>query len=309
MRLPLCVGFGISLAAAVANAETSATTPSPSDHHFKLEFQETAIPEMGPVRDKFMSEGIFAGLLAEIEKDISLPQDVPVTFRDCGEANAMWDPSEKSLTMCYEMIQMYNTGYEAVMGEESVFLAGVDRDTVLTGTTLFILMHELGHGFIDMFAIPATGREEDAVDQFATLLLIDTDEKGTPVLERLSRMALLGAYFFKAVTPTGLDRPLLADEHSLGEQRYFNVMCLVYGSDPEAYGPILLPAEKLIEDLIGSDPGKLDPEKQTKAIALLQAADSMNILPLARAAGCPAEFKRYEAAWTYLIETFALKAK
>ena len=112
-----------------------------------------------------------------------LPQDIPVTFRDCGMVNAFWDTDAKALTLCYEFIQIYNTGYEEVMGEESVFLAGADRDMVLTGTTLFIMMHELGHGFIDMFALPVTGCEEDAVDQFAALMLIDADEKGTPVLE------------------------------------------------------------------------------------------------------------------------------
>ena len=308
MRLPLYVGFGITLAAAVANAETSAA-PSQSDHHFLLEFQETEIEEAGPIRDKLISDGVIAGLLADIENDIALPMDIPVTFRDCGMENAYWNPEEKSITYCYEIFKTYNTGYDDVAGEESTFLEGVDRDRVLTATTLFLLMHELGHGAIDIFSLPATGREEDAADQLATLLMIRADEKGEPALERPSRMALIAAYWFKqiAVDPANLHRDVFADEHALGQQRYYDIMCLVFGSDVDAYEAILMPGAKMVSDFKGAKSEEMDPDTLIKTFALIQAVDSLNILPFARSMRCEQEYQRYSAAWDYMIKTFMLK--
>lgn len=40
-----------------------------------------------------------------------------------------------------------------------------------------MLFHELGHAFISLYDLPITGREEDAVDQFAAILLAMGDEK------------------------------------------------------------------------------------------------------------------------------------
>ena len=48
----------------------------------------------------------------------------------------------------------------------------------ISGGTLGIFFHELGHGLIDMLQLPVTGREEDVVDEFATMLLLYAREEG-----------------------------------------------------------------------------------------------------------------------------------
>ncbi len=133
------------------------------EHRFQLTFEPTQIDGMGLVRSKFQNEGIFQQVLDALADEIALPKDIPVVFRDCDLINAYWDPENSTLNMCWDLIAEYNHGYEQVSGEEKMFLAGANQGTVLTGTTLFILMHELGHGLVDLFRIPITGREENAV--------------------------------------------------------------------------------------------------------------------------------------------------
>jgi hypothetical protein len=58
-----------------------------------------------------------------------------------------------------------------------------------------------------------------------------------------------------------------ADEHSLGPVRLYNVLCWIYGSDPEKYGSIV--------------------------------ADGH--LPEERAVRCPAEWDRMSKAWQRLL--------
>lgn len=76
-----------------------------------------------------------------------------------------------------------------------------------------------------MYRLPAVGREEDAADQLAALILIKSGDDGVGV-------AALGAQLFRVLALSGEKTPFF-DEHSLYAQRYYNVMCLVYGSNPE----------------------------------------------------------------------------
>ena len=281
----------------------AAVGPKIGEYRFKLSFDPTEVEGMGLVRSKFENEGIFQDLLDQMSDVMALPQDIPVTFKDCDAPNAFWDPEARALTMCWDLIAGYNRGYERVTDEGREFLVGADQDSVLTGTTLFILMHELGHGLTDLFQLPTTGREEDAVDQFATLTMINGDEPGMPLAERPSRLALFGAYFFRELStqPDELVREIFADEHALGQQRYYDVMCLVLGSDEEAYGPVLTPGIAMVVAAQEQNPERFDDDK---LIDWLNKTDALNILPYERAARCESEYNKYNASWTFLTDSF-----
>lgn len=273
------------------------------EHRFVLTFEPSNIREAGLIRSKFEKDGIFAEVLNDLADQIALPVDVPVTFTDCGYPNAFWSPTEQSITFCYEMVVLYNDTYQHLEGPEGGLFRWANQDAVLSGTTLFVLLHELGHGLTALYDLPITGREEDAVDQFAALTLIGADEEGDTLEERPSRIALLGAYFFKELSraPEDLTRAIFANEHSLGQQRYYDVMCLVIGSDMDTYAPILTPGMVMVFDAIEKNPADFD---TAKVMDWLAKTDDLNILPSARALRCPQEFARYDASWDYIIDTF-----
>lgn len=277
--------------------------PSVGQHRFILTFEPASNSTSGLIRDKFMSEGVFADVLDELSDHIALPQDFPIIFGDCGRVNAFYSPSERAVHICYELIEMYNTSYQQLQGDAKDLLGWADQSSVLTGTTLFVLLHEIGHAMTDMFDLPITGREEDAVDQFAATILIDADEEGDAFEERPSRLALLGAQFFLGMSrsPEEMTRDLFANEHALGQQRFFDVMCLIYGSDPKTFGPILTPAMVMVEDAYEKAPDTFDAAKYT---SWLTRTNDLNILPWERAIRCPQEYARYSASWDYLTDTF-----
>jgi hypothetical protein len=293
----------------VQEVETEALTPGAAagpvlgEHRFVLYFEQSSIREAGLIRSKFEKEGIFAEILDDLADQIALPVDIPVNFADCGGPNAYWSPSEQSITFCYELIVLYNDTYQNLEGPEGGVFRWADQDSVLTGTTLFVLLHELGHGLTALYDLPITGREEDAVDQFAALTLIGADEEGDSFEERPSRIALLGAYFFKELSraPESFTRDIFSNEHSLGQQRYYDVMCLVLGSDMDTYAPILTPGLVMVFDTVEKNPESFD---QDKVMDWLNKTDALNILPAARALRCPHEFARYDASWDYIVDTF-----
>lgn len=224
-----------------------------------LHYAETADPAHQEIKAILESWRGFDEAAAHIDSTFLIPRNLPIVFTDCGEPNASYDPAQTAIFMCYDLVHDLASDYESYGLSDTAHAAAVWQ------TTFFIFFHELGHALIDVLDLPVTGREEDAVDQLATLILSETGEEGRDA-------ALLGASWFERTSQrTGSDIPFWA-EHSLNSQRYFNILCWVYGSDTTAH-----------EALLGPD----------------------WMLPPKRAERCPAEYDRMSRAWESMLAPHA----
>jgi hypothetical protein len=189
-----------------------------------------------------------------------LPEDVRLTFSQCGEPNAFYDPDERRIRICYELMDdLYG-----VFGETAGSEAEVNE--AAWGAIYFTLYHELGHALVHLWDLPITGREEDAVDQLAAFLLTDGTEEG-------AKAAIHGANAFLLEHDRAggdVDAEALWNEHSLDSQRFYNIVCWVYGRDPEAY-------VHLVED---------------------------GTLPEDRAEVCADEYDRLDRSWAGLLSPY-----
>ena len=203
---------------------------------------------------------LFPELVRELNATFRLPHELTVRFADCGEANAFYDEEARAVLMCWELVQAEADAFKAEAKTEEEATAG------LIHSTLFTFFHELGHALVHLLDLPITGKEEDAVDQLATWLLVDGGgEDG-------AAMAIDGALSFlhdAAAEEADGDEPDYAGEHALSEQRFYNIVCWVYGSKPDAFG-----------ELLASKDGPLPDE---------------------RAEVCPDEWARLAGAWGKLL--------
>lgn len=192
-----------------------------------------------------------------LDARLALPYDVRVRHETCGTANAFYVPEEQEVVLCYELMAVIH----GVMSQ-----AGVRDAAGATGSAwLFVLFHELGHAYVDAYDLPVTGREEDAVDDLATLILIDAGASD----------AAVEAALFWILTERGMPgQAEFADEHSLNAQRFYAILCTVYGSDPATYG-------WMVEE---------------------------GYLPAARAARCDEEYAKKDAAWSTLLAPWLKEA-
>ncbi len=161
------------------------------------------------------------------------------------------------IVICYELISEFVELFASTTEDPHELGAQV------VGAVYFTLFHELGHALRDNLDLPLVGREEDAVDQLATLLLLQMGDRGVEA-------AIAGANAFAIEQHDNGDATLddLWDEHSLSGQRMFDVLCLVYGSDPEG-----------LRELVG-------PES----------------VPEERAESCPADYQAILSAWSRLLQ-------
>jgi hypothetical protein len=110
-----------------------------------------------------------------------------------------------------------------------------DRVEFVVGNTLFTLLHEMGHVLIAEMKLPILGREEDAADTYAALRMLKI---GTGFSERVVAEASK-SWFLNARRDqeTGA-KPIYYGEHSLSQQRAYQIVCLMVGSDPAKFKAI-----------------------------------------------------------------------
>ncbi len=110
------------------------------------------------------------------------------------------------------------------------------------GNIEYLLVHEIAHFLIAEKNVPIIGPEENAADYIATLALIREEPLDPAQGDRAKKFLLASASAFAASWDAG--RALDADvpywgAHALSIQRYYEIVCLLYGSDPATFAGVL----------------------------------------------------------------------
>jgi hypothetical protein len=108
----------------------------------------------------------------------------------------------------------------------------IDRVEFVAGNTLVLLSHELGHVLIAEMHLPLLGREEDAADTYAALRMLTF---GTSFSQHELAQAAQGWFLNDRRDQEIGEKPLYYDEHNLSQQRAYQILCLMVGSDPDKF--------------------------------------------------------------------------
>lgn len=150
-----------------------------------------------------------------------MPRQVTLIGGEAGQVNAFYSPEHHAVIISYELIMYFVELFQKVDPK--------DGHQYASGALLFVIFHEIGHCLIGELGLPTVGKEEDAVDEFATLLLLEFGEQG--------QMAILSAAAWFAHTGVEGDANLpFWDEHSLSQQRFYGIFTLLYATNPATYG-------------------------------------------------------------------------
>ena len=112
------------------------------------------------------------------------------------------------------------------------------RVEFVLGNVEFLFLHELAHFIIDEKQIPIIGPEENAADYLAALALIRTTPFQPGEENQTIRFLLAAADAFTVSwsigSALGAQIPYWG-AHALNIQRYYQIACLIYGSNPKAF--------------------------------------------------------------------------
>jgi Putative metallopeptidase len=127
--------------------------------------------------------------------------------------------------------------------------------------------HEIGHGLINVLDLSVLGREEDAADSLSAVMIHNLwqEEAASQMVYDVASAFLV----YDSEAQQGGAEIAYWDEHSLDMQRYYNLICLYYGADPNA-----------------------------------READAIEMgLPEDRAMRCPDEFELADASWATTLDS------
>jgi hypothetical protein len=106
------------------------------------------------------------------------------------------------------------------------------RAEFVFGNMLFVTIHELGHALVSEFDLLVLGREEDAADGYATLGSLKC---GTELGRRVLVEAAKGWFMTAQRSQREGDTRTYYDRHGLDEQRAYQIVCLMVGSNRERF--------------------------------------------------------------------------
>jgi hypothetical protein len=214
-------------------------------------------------RTLMMRSHLLENVAEKVNGTLKLPEDIALVGAQCDTPNAFWQFAKKKITLCYE---------DANLSLRSFKEAG-DADPIpaALNATRATFYHELAHAAIDLGGLPITGREEDAADQLVVYLFLSPDANGNiePGAERAVRdYARMFEHY--ADSEGDLEEADLAGKHTLDQSRMYNMLCWMYGSNPEKFGRLVTDGE----------------------------------LPESRATGCEGEYQLLARSWSELFAPF-----
>jgi hypothetical protein len=192
----------------------------------RYEYAEPADATQNDIHDRLRAMHILERL-SEFLRPLRLPRQLTLKVQGCnGRVNAYyWDDV---VTVCYEYFN-----FLLKVAPKAATPEGLTRREALAGMTADVFLHETGHAVFDMLEIPFLGREEDAADEFSAYMLLQLAKDSARRL--ILGVAFLGSKEAQDEMDAANQLSQFADVHELPAQRYFNVLCMAYGEDPDLY--------------------------------------------------------------------------
>ncbi|HCL66166.1 MAG TPA: hypothetical protein DIC56_15285 [Rhizobium sp.] len=139
-----------------------------------------------------------------------------------------------------------------------------EADQFALNNAVATVFHEAGHMLVSEFSLPVLGKEEDAVDGLAVVLLLEAeDEDFNSAVEDFANV-----WFLSAGASEGDEDLAFWDSHGLDEQRAYATVCLMLGKSKERFGDF---------------------------------AESLEF-PEYRAEECPGEYESLSASWDTVLQ-------
>jgi len=254
---------------AASPANLSNTQPSVEKANKKEDKGDFIVEHLGVTNARFTEldlkikkEKLLEKAADDLNKALTLPNDIYLRSKDCGEANAEFNPKTQAITVCYELMQHFSNLFQ------SDGMKAEEADRKMFDAVRFAFLHEVGHALIYNYKLPIAANEEDAADRCSSY--INIEELGDDGVRAV--LAASDAFRIESKQKSSSKRDY-SDEHLLQEQRFYNSLCMIYGSNAEKY-------EYFVKD---------------------------GYLPKERAVRCPTEYQRTVDGWVNLLEPWRKK--
>ena len=220
------IGIALLSAAALSTSAAAQAPAAPELRNPKLsiDYVEPRSREYQDLYERLKKRQVLEEL-AQFLSPLKLPLSLRLKFAECGMINADYDPLDLRIRICYEWVDFM----ESRAPRTTMPVAGIiSREDAIIGSTVSVILHEMGHALFDILQVPVLGKEEDAADQIAGFIMLQFGKD-------VARATINGTAFTWATLANTEQKPAFYDVHSTAEQRIYNFTCIAYGGDPDTF--------------------------------------------------------------------------
>jgi hypothetical protein len=153
---------------------------------------------------------------------LKLPRKLLVQLDQCNAERRPYR-SGGGVTICYEYIAKVDR-----IAPRSQPADGLPRETMIVGAFVQAVLHEVAIATFDILEIPVWGRETDAADKLAGFMMVQFGKD-------VALKVMVGAAWYFDASERQWSETDMASEQSPEAQRFFNYLCIAYGSDPASF--------------------------------------------------------------------------
>ena len=187
---------------------------------FQLTVEKPKNAEFDEIYELLQTENVLQDFIYAMNERIEFPGEVTIKVVECGEDNAFYNPEDASISICYEFLQ-----HAIAMQDEE----NIPKREKLLHAAGFTFLHEMGHAIVDKLKIPITGKEENAVDELAMVILMSDTSDATYYA------AIEGAMqFYRDALEEDLRKYPYYDTHAPSIERYYDMLSIIVGANPES---------------------------------------------------------------------------
>src|SRR5262245_17809358 len=231
-----------------SGAENTSPAVARRDGRVKIVYDDAGIrPEHRDAVKLVRDSGLFERFAVRTSKAVALPHDIEVRITDNtpkGIDDPSTEPDGRTILWPADFLTATRTLLAEAVADinrdkgrpKAITSENFNADVLTVWANEFILGHEMGHALIHQLRLPLTGLEEDSADGFATFFTVNDKERGPNAA--LGAAILFDQMARKQGTVTLED---LSSDHAVIQQRVYNFLCSVVGSNPQRLQSSLVP--------------------------------------------------------------------
>ena len=184
-------------------------------------YTEPQDPQFRPIRERLMRRQVLEQLRLFLSP-LRLPRKLLVQLDQCNAERRPYHPGGP-VTICYEYVAKVDS-----VAPRNQQPGGLPRETMIVGAFIQAVLHEVAIATYDILEIPVWGRESDAADKLAGFIMVQFGKD-------VALKVMIGAAWFLEVSERQWNEFDMASEQSPEAQRFFNYLCIAFGSDPASF--------------------------------------------------------------------------
>lgn len=187
----------------------------------EVRYVEPQDPQFAPIRDRLMRRQVLEQLRLFLSP-LKLPRKLMVQLDQCNAERRAYQPGGP-VTICYEYVAKIDRTAPRDQRPD-----GLPREMMIVGAFVQSVLHEVAVAIFDVLELPVWGRESDAADKLAGFIMVQFGKD-------IALKVMVGAAWYFDATERTWNESDYASENSPEAQRFFNYLCIAYGSDPATF--------------------------------------------------------------------------